>query len=86
MWETIFEAATGAGIWAVLFVFLFFIQIKDSKAREEKYQATIDALADKLKMIADIKTDIEDIKDKLSATPRKTAEKAENNNAQGKQS
>ncbi len=79
MWETIFEAATGAGIWAVLFVFLFFIQIKDSKAREEKYQATIDALADKLKMIADIKTDVEDIKDKLSNTPRKTVDKAENN-------
>lgn len=68
MWETIFEAATKSGIWAILFVCLFFIQIKDSKTREEKYQTTIDALADKLKMIADIKTDIEEIKNKLTDT------------------
>ena len=67
MWETIFEAATQYGIWAVLFVSLFFIQIKDSKAREEKYQNTIDALAEKLKLITDIKSDIEEIKNKLDA-------------------
>ena len=65
MWETIFEAATQYGIWAVLFVCLFTIQIKDSKMREEKYQNTIDALADKLKLITDIKSDIEEIKNKL---------------------
>lgn len=71
MWETIFEAATKSGIWAILFVCLFFIQIKDSKTREEKYQSTIDALADKLKMIADIKTDIEEIKDRLTDSSEK---------------
>lgn len=65
MWEQIWNVATQSGIWAMLFVSLFFIQIKDSKTREEKYQATIDALADKLKMISDIKDDIEVIKDKL---------------------
>lgn len=85
MWETILEAAKGAGVWAVLFVCLFFIQIKDSKTREGKYQSTIDALADKLKMIADIKTDIEDIKEQLlGKTNGKTEEKAADETQDGK--
>ncbi len=66
MWENIIQMATESGIWAILFVCLFFIQIKDSKTREEKYQTTIDALAEKLKLIADIKVSIEEIKDKLT--------------------
>ena len=65
MWDKVMSAAAESGIWAVLFVVLFFIQIKDSKTREPNYQSTIDALAEKLKMIADIKSDIETIKNKL---------------------
>jgi len=60
--ENFLKMAGETGIWAALFVSLFFIQIKDSKTRETKYQQTIDALAEKLKMVADIKQDIEDIK------------------------
>lgn len=62
MWEKIFEMATNSGIWAVLFVSLFFIQLKDSKTREEKYQKTVESLADKLKVVLEIKEDIEGIK------------------------
>lgn len=65
MWDKVMSAAAESGIWAILFVVLFFIQIKDSKTRESNYQSTIDALAEKLKMIADIKSDIETIKNKL---------------------
>lgn len=65
MWDKVMSAAAESGIWAILFVVLFFIQIKDSKTRETNYQSTIDALAEKLKMIADIKSDIETIKNKL---------------------
>jgi len=65
MWEEIWKLATQSGLWAMLFVSLFFIQIKDNKNREDKYQATIETLADKLKMISDIKEDIEVIKTKL---------------------
>lgn len=72
MWDQIFEAAAQSGIWAILFVVLFFIQIKDSKTREEKYQNTIDALAEKLKMIAEVKAVVEDIMKKISV---KTVEK-----------
>lgn len=66
MWESILQMATEYGIWAALFVLLFFKQLKESKTREEKYQATIESLADKLKMIAEIKTDIEAIRESLS--------------------
>lgn len=63
MWDNIFEMATNSGIWAVLFVSLFFIQLKDSKTREAKYQETVESLADKLKVVMEIKDDIKEIKD-----------------------
>ncbi len=66
MWDQLLEMATESGIWAVLFVVLFYKQIKESKTREEKYQTTIESLADKLKMVAEIKTDVEDIKNALT--------------------
>ena len=66
MWENILQMATEYGIWAVLFVLLFFKQLKESKVREEKYQATIESLADKLKMVAEIKTYVEEIRSALS--------------------
>lgn len=62
MWENIFEMATKSGIWAVLFVSLFFIQLKDSKTREGKYQQTIESLADKLKVVMEIQECVDDIK------------------------
>ena len=68
MWETIIKMATESGIWAVMLVILFYKQIKESKTREEKYQATIDTLADKLKLITDIKTDIEEIKNAITTS------------------
>ncbi|MBO4539179.1 MAG: hypothetical protein J5781_02800 [Clostridia bacterium] len=66
MWENVLQMATEYGIWAVLFVSLFCKQLKESKVREEKYQATIESLADKLKMVAEIKTYVEEIRSALS--------------------
>ena len=67
MWDNVLQMAAESGIWAALFVCLFFKQLKESKTREEKYQQTIDSLAEKLKMIAEIKTDVEEIKTALTA-------------------
>ena len=61
-----FEMAAQSGIWSVLFVSLFFYQIKDSKTREEKYQKTIKTLADSLSVVNDIKEDVQNIKDIIS--------------------
>ena len=62
MWEKILQMAAESGVWAVMFVVLFYKQMKESKQREDKYQSTIDALAEKLKAIAEIRNDIADIK------------------------
>ncbi len=77
MWEKIVQMATESGIWALMFIVLFYKQMKESKTREENYQSTIDRLADKLKMIAEIKTDIEDVKNALGITPRKEQDSVE---------
>ena len=42
MWQDILNIIISNGIFAILFVSLLFIQIKDSKRREEKYQDAID--------------------------------------------
>lgn len=62
MWEQIWETAINSGLWAMLFVALFAIQIKDSKTRETKYQNLINSLADKLEVVELIKEDIDEIK------------------------
>ena len=61
----ILKLATANGIWAALFVFLFFYQLKDGKQREQKYTETISALSKSLSQSTDLKEDIEDIKDSL---------------------
>ncbi len=60
--ESIIEMAAQTGIWAVLFVVLFFYQIKDSKTREEKYQDTIAKLATSLEIVAEIDSKVSAIK------------------------
>lgn len=51
MIEEIMQLAIGNGLWAVLFVFLFLYQIKDSSRREKKYISTIDILSNHLSII-----------------------------------
>ena len=62
----ILKLATANGIWAALFVFLFFYQLKDGKQREQKYTETISALSKSLSQSTDLKEDIEDIKGALA--------------------
>lgn len=66
MWDQIFTMASNTGIWAVLFVSLFFIQLRDSKKREEKYQATIAALAESFQITEEIAAKVKDIHEILS--------------------
>ena len=57
--QTIMEAALQQGIWAALYIYLFFRMLKENAAREEKYQAMIDSLS--------IAEGIEDIQNRLDA-------------------
>ncbi|MEG1509524.1 MAG: BhlA/UviB family holin-like peptide [Clostridia bacterium] len=61
MWQEIFSLATTNGIFASLFVFLFFYQLSDSKKREEKYQATIIQLGGQLDCVLEIRDDIKKV-------------------------
>lgn len=55
------ELAVSQGIWAVLYIYLFFRMLKENKEREECYRAAID------KMSGKIESGIEDIQHKLDA-------------------
>jgi len=58
---TIEKLVTG-GAFAVLFGFLLWYVLKTNGEREERYLNTIDKLADKLKIIGDVKEDTSSIK------------------------
>ena len=62
MWEQVFSVALSNGIFACLFVALLVYQLKDSRAREKKYQSTINALATNLSCIKKVEEDVEEIK------------------------
>ncbi len=61
MWQDIWETAMQNGLWAMMFIALFYIQIKDSRAREDKYLQTIDSLAAKLDIINEINDKVDEI-------------------------
>lgn len=66
MEQEIIKMSFTYGIFGVLFVYLFFYMLKDSKARETKYQEIIDKLTEKFGVIEDIKIDVDYIKEKIS--------------------
>lgn len=72
MENELFKLATGNGVWAALYVFLFLFTIYDSKhrekkseEREEKYQDIIKELSRKFEVVEIIHKDVNSIKDKL---------------------
>ncbi len=78
MWEDILNLAIGNGLWAVLFVILLCYVLKDSRAREKKYQELIDALSESLNIVKEVQDDVRDIKIELNSKRRskvKTDEK-----------
>lgn len=63
--ENVFEIALSNGIFACLFVWLLFYQLKDSSNREKRYIDIIDKLSIQLDVVEDVKEDVQIIKDKL---------------------
>ena len=55
----ILELGVSQGLWAALYVYLFFRMLKENKAREDRYQATIDRLS------SNIEGGIQKIQEKL---------------------
>lgn len=65
MWNEVLSTVVSNGIFAVLFVWLFFYQMRDSSKREEKYQQTIETLTNNLSTLEDVKQELLDIKEYL---------------------
>ncbi len=67
MESEILQIATGQGIWAVLFVGLFFYVLQENSKREENFQEIILALTEKLDTLESIKKDLIEVKEGLSS-------------------
>ena len=62
LWKEIISIVVSNGVFAILFVWLFMYQLKDSSKREIKYQQTIENLTQNLKVLEDVQKDVCDIK------------------------
>jgi len=65
LWKEIISIVISNGVFAILFVWLFLYQLKDSTKREQKYQQTIEQLTTHLRTLDEVKKDIVDIKEFL---------------------
>ena len=61
-WTELISSVVSNGIFAMLFVFLLFYQLKDSQKREKAYQKTIQELSAHLFVLEQVKEEIEDLK------------------------
>ena len=61
MYQEILQLAIKNGLWAVLFIVLFFYILRDASKREKKYQNTIEKLNEHLKTVNDIKKEVGEI-------------------------
>lgn len=59
------ETALEQGIWAVLYIYLFFRMLKENAEREERYQGMIDRLS------SNIEDGIENIQSRLDAMEKR---------------
>ena len=62
-WNELVKIVISNGVFATLFVFLFFYQLKDSTRREKEYRTTIDKLMKHLKIIDEVRAEVSDLKD-----------------------
>ena len=74
LWQEIISVIISNGIFTILFIYLFYYQLRDSKRREEKYQKTIEQLSEHLGVIEQIKEDVEYLKDVVTPKRRRKDE------------
>ena len=65
-WTELVKIIVSNGIFAMLFVFLFFYQLKDSAKREESYRQTIESLTDHLDVLEQVRDEIRELKSLIS--------------------
>lgn len=66
--QSVLEIALQQGIWAALYIYLFFRMLKQNEVREAQYQATINNLSEKIQVgIENIQNHLDSIEDALPA-------------------
>ena len=65
MWDKVVELAMSDGLWALLFCMLLIFELKDSRAREKKYQNTITNLSQDLGYMNTMNESIDKIHKKM---------------------
>ena len=71
--QNIIEIALQQGIWAGLYIYLFFRMLKQNEEREAQYQSTIDKLSGNIQSgIENIQNRLNDLEEKMSDKPEKT--------------
>ena len=63
--DELLKTSINQGLGYGMFVFLLLYVLKTTGDREKRYQDTIDKLADKFKIIEDVKKDVVEIKEKI---------------------
>ena len=71
--QTILEAALQQGIWAALYIYLFFRMLKQNEQREAQYQKMIDNLSGRIvDGIDDIQNRLDGLKGAIPSSDAKT--------------
>ena len=65
MWDKVVELAMSNGLWALLFCSLLIFELKDSRAREKKYQNTISRLSQDLGYVNVLSDNIDKIHEQM---------------------
>lgn len=64
------ELGVSQGIWAALYIYLFFRMLKENKEREERYQSMIDQLGGNIQIgIEKIQSKLESMASEHGAAP-----------------
>ena len=73
MWDKVVELAMSNGLWALLFCSLLIFELKDSRAREKKYQNTISRLSQDLGYMNTLSDNIDKIHEHMREYLEKNA-------------
>ena len=65
LWKEIVSIVISNGVFAILFVWLFLYQLKDSSRREAQYIETIENLTENLNILKEVKEEVCEIKECL---------------------
>ena len=70
-WSELIKIVVSNGIFAMLFVYLLFYQLKDSQKREQAYRKTIDDLAKHLLVLEEVREEIVQLKEMIEVKNEK---------------